>query len=70
MSLPLGTVVKVVNKHNGKDVLVTVNDRCAPKKFPFIDLSRAAAEKIGIIGKGKARVDIIPLQDNQLKTKG
>lgn len=70
VSLPLGSVVKVVNKKNGKDVLVTVNDRCAPKSYPFIDLSRAAADKIGIVGKGKAPVEIIPLKDNRLKIKG
>lgn len=70
VSLPLGTVVKVVNRKNGKDVLVTVNDRCALKTYQFIDLSRAAAEKIGIMGKGKARVEIIPLQYKLLKTRG
>ena len=40
---------------------VRINDRCAPKRFPFIDLSRAAAKKIGLWGKGKIRVVIIPL---------
>ena len=60
-SLPLGTVVRVVNPATSQSVEVTVNDRCAPKRFPFIDLSRAAAKKIGLWGKGKIKVVIIPL---------
>lgn len=60
-SLPLGTVVKVVNPATSQEVHVTINDRCARKSFPFIDLSRAAAKKIGLWGKGKIKVVIIPL---------
>lgn len=62
-SLPLGTVVRVLNPATGQDVQVTVNDRCAPKSFHFIDLSRAAAKRIGLWGKGKIRVVIIPLEE-------
>ncbi|HPX61140.1 MAG TPA: septal ring lytic transglycosylase RlpA family protein [Deltaproteobacteria bacterium] len=60
-TLPLGTIVRVINPANNKDVQVRINDRCAPKRFPFIDLSRAAAKKIGLWGKGKIKVVIIPL---------
>ncbi len=60
-SLPLGTVVRVVNPVNKKEVHVTINDRCARKSFHFIDLSRAAAKKIGLWGKGKIKVVITPL---------
>lgn len=60
-SLPFGTVVRVLNPATKQEVQVTVNDRCAPKSFHFIDLSRAAAKKIGLWGKGKIRVVIIPL---------
>lgn len=62
-SLPFGTVVRVLNPASKQEVQVTVNDRCAPKSFHFIDLSRAAAKKIGLWGKGKIRVVIIPLLD-------
>lgn len=62
-TLPLGTVVRVVNPATKQEVEVTINDRCAPKKFHFIDLSRAAAKKIGLWGKGKIKVVIIPLVD-------
>lgn len=60
---PLGTVVKVVNPLTGQDVLVTVNDRCAKRPYPFIDLSQAAARRIGLLGRGRIQVDIIPLAD-------
>ncbi|MBT1072250.1 septal ring lytic transglycosylase RlpA family protein [Pelotalea chapellei] len=62
-NLPLGTVVRVINPATSQAVEVTVNDRCAAKPFPFIDLSRAAAQKIGLLGKGKIKVVIVPLLD-------
>jgi rare lipoprotein A len=62
-SLPFGTRVKVVNLDNGREVVVTVNDRCKTRKKPFIDLSRSAARQLGFLGKGLARVRIIPLDD-------
>jgi rare lipoprotein A len=60
-SLPFGTKVKVVNLANGREVTVTVNDRCRKRKSPFIDLSRAAAKQLGFFGKGITKVRIIPL---------
>lgn len=66
-SLPLGTVVRVVNPVSKQQVQVTINDRCAPKSFHFIDLSRAAAKKIGLWGKGKIRVVITPLIEEKLE---
>jgi rare lipoprotein A len=66
-SLPLGTVVRVLNPVTKQEVQVTVNDRCAPKSFHFIDLSRAAAKKIGLWGKGKIKVVIIPLLEDSLE---
>jgi rare lipoprotein A len=62
-SLPLGTKVKVVNLANQNEVHVTVNDRCRKRSFPFIDLSRAAAKKLGFHGKGTAQVLIIPVNE-------
>lgn len=61
--LPLGTRVRVVNKSNGKEVVVRVNDRCRRRKSPFIDLSRRAAKELGFLGKGTARVKIIPMTE-------
>jgi rare lipoprotein A len=56
--------VRVINLGNGAQVLVTINDRCRRKKTPFIDLSRAAAKKLGFLGMGAARVRIIPQDDD------
>ena len=61
--LPFGTKVKVVNLANGREVTVTINDRCRERSFPFIDLSRAAARELGFLGKGTAKVRIIPLEN-------
>jgi rare lipoprotein A len=66
-SLAFGTVVRVLNPATRQEVLVTVNDRCASKSFHFIDLSRAAAKRIGLWGKGKIRVVIIPLLEDKLE---
>lgn len=62
-NFPLGTKVKVTNLANDKEVIVTVNDRCRKKKQPFIDLSRAAAKKLGFLGKGIAKVKMVPLTE-------
>jgi rare lipoprotein A len=67
VSLPLGTVVRVVNPVSKQEVQVVITDRCAPKSFHFIDLSRAAAKKIGLWGKGKIRVVITPLIEERLE---
>lgn len=48
--LPFGTVVKVTNPANGKSVYVRINDRGPHRRNRIIDLSRAAAQKIGIKG--------------------
>jgi rare lipoprotein A len=62
-SFPLGTRVKVVNLDNRNEVIVRINDRCRKRKTHNIDLSRAAAKKLGFFGKGMARVRIIPVEE-------
>jgi len=57
-SLPFNTMVKVVNSENGRTVYVRINDRGPYVKNRIIDLSAAAAEKIGIYKKGTGRVII------------
>lgn len=54
----IGTWLKVEDLATGKSVLVRVNDRMASHPRKIIDLTRAAAEKIGIIKKGCAKVKI------------
>ena len=56
LSLPFGSLVKVTNMRNGKTVVVRINDRGPHVKGRIIDLSKAAAKKIGIGHAGTARV--------------
>lgn len=56
--LPFGTKVKVTNLQNGKSVVVRVNDRGPFVKTREMDLSKAAAAKIGMIKSGTAKVNL------------
>ncbi len=60
-SLPFGTLVRVVNLENGKSVVVRINDRGPYVKGRIIDLSYAAAKRIGLdkTGVAKVRLEII-----------
>ncbi len=51
-TLPFGTVLRVVNKRNGKEVVVKVNDRGPFRPGAIIDLSLAAAKEIGMLHAG------------------
>jgi peptidoglycan lytic transglycosylase len=52
-SLPFGTKVKVTNKHNGRAVVVTINDRGPFVRGRVIDLTPAAARVLGFSGLGR-----------------
>jgi peptidoglycan lytic transglycosylase len=58
-TLPLGTKAIVTNLETGKSVQVKINDRGPYVKGRKIDLSRAAAKKIGVNKKGVAKVKIV-----------
>src|SRR5262245_9759225 len=64
-SLPFGSKVRVANLDNGRSVVVRVNDRGPFSGGRIIDVSRAAAEKLGMIGSGAARVAVSPV-DNEV----
>ena len=70
-TLPLGTVVRVLNPRTGQDVVVRINARCPPRHAPknLIDLSRKAAQQIGLWGKGLIKVRIIPLTEGGRTTQ-
>jgi len=55
-SLPFGTVVKVTNRKNGRAVIVRINDRGPFVRGRVLDLSKAAAAKLGMLRAGHARV--------------
>lgn len=54
--LGFGTHVKVVNRKNGKSVVVRINDRGPFVSGRVLDLSRAAARRLGFVNAGTARV--------------
>jgi rare lipoprotein A len=57
-TLPLPSVVEVINLDNGKRVKVRVNDRGPFVDGRIIDLSQEAARRLGFEGKGLARVRV------------
>jgi rare lipoprotein A len=65
-SLPLGTPVLVTNLETGQQVNVTINDRgpFVDQQRRIIDLSRAAAERIGLLRHGVGRVRIEVLEES------
>ncbi len=56
-TLPLGTKVLVTSDRTGRSVVVTVNDR-GPFGSRIVDLSRAAAARIGMLGSGTTSVTL------------
>ena len=61
-TLPLGTWIRVTNLSNNKSVVVKTNDRMHPRMTRIVDLSRAAAQKLGYIGKGLTKVKVEVLE--------
>lgn len=61
-TLPFGTYLKVTNKKNNQEVIVRVNDRGPFIDGRVIDLSRAAAEQLGMIHAGVVRVEVVQVE--------
>jgi len=64
--LPLPSYARVTNVHNGKSVIVRINDRGPFHQDRLIDLSYLAAQRLGLLGKGSGVVEveaIIPGRD-------
>ncbi len=57
-SLPFGSKVRVVDQETGKSIQVTINDRGPFVKGRIIDLSKAAATKLGFRNAGHTKVCI------------
>ncbi|SPY32695.1 RlpA-like protein [Pasteurella canis] len=70
-TLPINSYVLVTNLRNNRKVIVRINDRGPFVKGRIIDLSRAAAREIGIVGSGisKVRVEMFAV-DRQGKISG
>lgn len=57
-TLPFGTQIKVRNPRNNREVVVRVNDRGPFTGGRSIDLSKAAANALGILNRGTAQVEL------------
>lgn len=64
-TLPLGTVVKVTDQHNGKNVLVCITDRGPYVRGRIIDLSFAAAQRLDLEERGVSKVALEVLSDEK-----
>jgi rare lipoprotein A len=60
-NLPMGSTIKVTNPDTGRSVKVRINDRGPFVPGRGLDLSKRAAEKIGLTDKGVSRVKITPV---------
>ena len=58
-TLPFGTKLKVTNQKNGKTVIVRINDRGPFIKGRVIDLSKAAANRLGFISAGVTNICMV-----------
>ncbi len=64
-TLPIPTHVRVTNLENGRSIVVRVNDRGPFHVGRIIDMSYAAAAKLGILGAGTAPVEVAALPPYQ-----
>ena len=65
-TLPMPSVVRVTNLDNGKSLVVKLNDRGPYVTGRIIDLSRAAARKLGFLDAGIAKVRVQILAEQSL----
>ena len=56
-TLPFGTMVKVTNLNNGKEVVVKINDRGPYHSSRALDMSKAAFDEIGDLASGKIPIE-------------
>ncbi len=64
-SLPLGSMVRVVNLRNGKHVRVRINDRGPYVNGRILDLSRAAAARLGMVDVGISVIHLEVIGDHR-----
>jgi len=56
--LPFGTWVRVTNRRNKRSVIVKINDRLHHANTRVVDLSAAAAKKLGFYSRGLTKVKV------------
>ncbi len=62
-----GTMLRVTDLATGRSVVVRVTDRGPFVAGRVLDLSRAAAQKLGIVDRGVARVRVEPLNEEEVR---
>ncbi len=66
-TLPLPTIAKVTNLDNGQSVVVRINNRGPFVNTRIVDLSPAAAARIGMNGQAKVQVQVLPQESTAVK---
>ncbi len=66
-TLPLPTIARVTNLDNGQSVVVRINNRGPFVNTRILDLSPAAAQRIGLNGQAKVQVQVMPEQTMAVK---
>src|SRR4051812_50164934 len=69
-TLPFGTTVKVTNQKNGRTVVVRINDRGPFKRGRIIDLTPAAAQRLGFDGLASVTVNTLGLRNKRSDQRG
>ena len=67
-TLPLPTIARVTNLDNGQSVVVRVNNRGPFVNTRIMDLSPAAAQKIGLNGQGKVQIQVMEKESSAVKS--
>ncbi|MBQ0013656.1 MAG: septal ring lytic transglycosylase RlpA family protein [Proteobacteria bacterium] len=67
-TLPLPTIARVTNTENGQSVVVRINNRGPFVNTRVLDLSAAAAKKLGITSTAKVQVQVLPEQSMAVKS--
>jgi rare lipoprotein A len=65
-TLPLGSWIRVTNLKNRKSVFVRVNDRGPVPTNRIVDLSFGAAQKVGLLGIGKVKLEALRNGDSEM----
>ncbi len=65
-TLPLGSWLRVTNLRNRRSTFVRVNDRGPYASDTIVDLSFAAAQRVGLLGKAAVRVERVSADDPEL----
>ena len=66
-TLPLPTIARVTNLDNGQSVVVRIDNRGPFVNTRLMDLSPAAAQKIGLNGQGKVQIQVMAEESTAVK---